>query len=725
MNLWKTMLAFAFASLLAGRAASAEEIAFRRQTINAASEFSSCAVFDVNRDGKLDIFCGGWWYEAPNWKKHFVRDVENIRGRFDDYSNQSVDVDGDGWTDVISVNYRSASLYWVKHPGKSLGKWTKHMIDRPGPSETGRLHDIDGDGRLDLLPNGVKSAAWYEFLGKGDAVKWVRHELPPEAAGHGVGFGDIDGDGRGDVVGPRGWLQAPKDRRKGRWVWHPEFTLHRDGSVPILVTDVDRDGDADLIWARAHNIGLYWLEQTKNQDSGRAWTKHVIDTSWSQSHSLLLADVDGDGQDELIAGKRYLAHGGKDPAEYDPLVIYWYDFQKPTRTWRRGTISPRGMIGFDLDPKAVDIDGDGDLDVIAASRNGLHLLENLRVHRPGDQAPAPKAPRPPRYQDHSRLLHIAGSAGSRPIQTRFDWRVRRDQILAGMEQAMGPLPGPEQRVPLDLRVLKSEPGKRYVRQTITFAAEPGNRVPAYLLIPNGLREKAPAMLCLHQTTRIGKGEPAGLGGRGTLHYAHELARRGYVCLVPDYPSFGDYTYDFKKQGAHYASGSMKAIWNNLRAVDLLESLPQVNADRMGCIGHSLGGHNALFTAAFDQRLQAIVTSCGFTAFHHYYGGKLAGWTSDRYMPRIRDRYQNDPDKVPFDFYGVIAALAPRAVFINAPQHDGNFELTGVKKVVEKAKAVYAFVEAKDKLRAVYPDSGHDFPDAIRQEVYDWLDKQLK
>ena len=170
---------------------------------------------------------------------------------------------------------------------------------------------------------------------------------------------------------------------------------------------------------------------------------------------------------------------------------------------------------------------------------------------------------------------------------------------------------------------------------------------------------------------------------------------------------------------------MKAIWNNIRAIDVLETLPEVNHDRIGCIGHSLGGHNSLFTAAFEQRIRAVVTSCGFTAFHHYYGGKLAGWTSDRYMPRIRDVYKNDPDQVPFDFYGVLGAIAPRGIFINAPLHDGNFEVRGVQKVVDVVRGAYAIRDAEGNLEAVYPDSGHDFPDEIRQQAYRWLDGQLK
>jgi dienelactone hydrolase len=314
----------------------------------------------------------------------------------------------------------------------------------------------------------------------------------------------------------------------------------------------------------------------------------------------------------------------------------------------------------------------------------------------------------------------------RPVATPFEMGLRRQHILAGMSLAMGPIPGSDRRVPLNVEVHSEEAGDGYVRRRISFAAEPEDRVPAWLLIPAGRTAKGPAMVCLHQTTGIGKGEPAGLGGLENLHYAHELAQRGFVCLVPDYPSFGDYLYDFRSQGRHYDSGSMKAIWNNIRAVDVLESLPEVDPDRIGCIGHSLGGHNTLFTAAFDIRIRAVVTSCGFTAFHDYYKGNLAGWTSDRYMPRISELFDNDPNRVPFDFHEVLAAIAPRSIFINAPLSDSNFENSGVRRVVAEALQAFEVYGEQDRgLVARYPDCGHDFPDDVREEAYQWLEERLK
>lgn len=303
----------------------------------------------------------------------------------------------------------------------------------------------------------------------------------------------------------------------------------------------------------------------------------------------------------------------------------------------------------------------------------------------------------------------------------------RAAILRKMEQVMGPLPGAGRKVPLDVKVISEEQFDGYVRKRITFAVEKGDRVPAWLLIPTGREGKRPAMLCLHQTIAIGKDEPVGLGKQDSKAQALHLVKRGYVCLAPDYPSFGEYQYDFKAafQRGDYQSGTMKAIWNNLRAVDYLQSLPDVDGERIGVIGHSLGGHNALFTAAFDVRLQVVVSSCGFCSFAKYKGGNLKGWTSDRYMPRIATEFGNDPKKMPFEFADVVSCLAPRAFLAVAPLKDDNFEVSGVKDVIAAAEAAYQSLGKRENLRAVYPDAGHDFPEDGRKAAYAFIDQHLK
>lgn len=364
--------------------------------------------------------------------------------------------------------------------------------------------------------------------------------------------------------------------------------------------------------------------------------------------------------------------------------------------------------------------------VVCLSALTVGGLSCIARHQVAAQTPA--SHRPVVYPDHSQLLVVRDEAGQeRSVQTPDDWSQRVGHIRANMQEVMGSLPTASRTASLEIEIHSEEKTANYLRRKIRFTPEAGDRVPAWLLIPNQLPAsgKAPAMLCLHQTVAIGKDEPVGLGGSASLHYAHELAERGYVCLAPDYPSFGEYPYDFKKQGRDYVSGSMKAIWNNLRAVDLLSELPEADASRIGVIGHSLGGHNALFTAVFDERLKAVVSSCGFTPFHDYYGGKVAGWTSERYMPRIRDVFGNDADKIPFDFYEIVGALAPRGCFSNSPLHDGNFDIGGVRKVYAAAEPVYELFQAKSKLVLVTPDCPHDFPQPARLAAYDWLDELLK
>lgn len=333
---------------------------------------------------------------------------------------------------------------------------------------------------------------------------------------------------------------------------------------------------------------------------------------------------------------------------------------------------------------------------------------------------------PPPYPDHQDLSYSLDAAGQKhPIKTVSDWETRRKHVLANMQTVMGPLPDASKKVPADLKVEAEEKVGDLVRRKVSYQTEKDTRVSAYLFLPpHKPGDKLPAILCLHQTTGIGKEEPAGLGGNPNLHYALHLAQRGYLTLAPDYPSFGEYKYDFAPDKG-YQSGSMKAIWDNMRAVDVLQSLPEVDGERIGCIGHSLGGHNTMFTAAFEPRIKAIVSNCGFTRFHKYYGGKLAGWTSNRYMPKIASVYENNPDKVPFDFPEIVAAFAPRPFLASSPVRDSNFEVSGVKDTIAAAQPIYALYGKPDNLQANYPDCAHDFPEDVRKVAYEFFDKHLK
>ncbi len=185
--------------------------------------------------------------------------------------------------------------------------------------------------------------------------------------------------------------------------------------------------------------------------------------------------------------------------------------------------------------------------------------------------------------------------------------------------------------------------------------------------------------------------------------------------------------------SRYQSGSMAAIYYHMRSIDLLCGLSEVDSDKVGVIGHSLGGHNALFLAAFDDRIKLVVTSCGWTQFEYYdigssaherYGGRLGPWAQDRYMPLIREKYGLNGDLLPFNFHEVIGLIAPRPCFTNAPLHDANFDVKGVMEGIEKAKVVYQFLHNPDNLQVRNPIAGHDFPKEIRLEAYQFIDKNF-
>ena len=350
---------------------------FRLHVINADSRFEAAGIADINRDGKLDIFCGGFWYEAPAWKKHFVRDVTEQGNYYYDFANLPMDIDGDGWPDIANGAWHNKKLFWLRNPGRAGGEFEVIDIDTPGNIETAMAADINSDGQLDLLPNIMSQAAWYEFSpdkSSPNDAEWTKHQLPKQAATHGIGAGDINGDGRCDIITPNGWLEQTKNQDEP-WRWHAEFGLGH-ASIPILVHDVDADGDADIIWGMGHNYGLYWLEQGASGDK-RLWQKHLIDDSWSQPHFLILADLDNDGTDELITGKRVHAHNGNDPGGNDPPCVYYYKFDLKEKQWRRHIIHEGGNVGLGISTAALDIDADGDIDIVAPGKSGLFLLENL------------------------------------------------------------------------------------------------------------------------------------------------------------------------------------------------------------------------------------------------------------------------------------------------------------------------------------------------------------
>src|SRR5947209_56828 len=317
---------------------------------------------DMNGDGLPDILSGAFWYQNPGpqsgeWKMRQYRTVEIVGEFVSDCGEWTVDVNHDGAPDVVTVGWMTDGLYWYENPKKPDVMWQRHLIAHTVETEGGWMADLNGDGKpeLALAHYGRSGIIWVDFSGPDPKV---HHAGGKSEDGHGVGMADIDGDGKTDLLTPHGWFQNV-DANQDKWNWHADWDLGETG-FPIIGYDVNNDGKMDLIYGRGHSYGVYWMQQS-GSGSNLKWEKHTVDESFSQVHVLKLADIDGDGQMELLAGKRYRGHNGNDPGSYDPLVIYYYKIDRQTGNFVRYPISLGGTAAAGTQFILEDLDRDGDL----------------------------------------------------------------------------------------------------------------------------------------------------------------------------------------------------------------------------------------------------------------------------------------------------------------------------------------------------------------------------
>jgi len=369
---------------------------FKKTTITRDFLSEGVAVADLNKDGRMDIVAGYYWFEAPNWTRHEMapsRTYDPRKEYSNSFLNLGMDVNQDGWDDVVIVDFPGKPGFWFENPknqpGRSAGavdspgQWMKHILaDSVGiTNESPGFVDVDGDGRPDILcgDKAKKQIVWLKSPSKPGETQWKRFALSKEnVAGtepfaHGIGFGDINMDGIKDVVIRNGWFQGTTDNKSGNWAFHPASLGEPCSHMQVL--DVNGDGKNDVVTASAHALGVWWYEQIIDEQVQINFKTHLMSNTTAQTHSSIMADLNADGRADYITGKRFLAHHGRDPGDSDPAILMWFEFSPGKEPFfKEHVIDNDSGAGLNITVK--DMNGDRKPDIIVANKNGIFLFEN-------------------------------------------------------------------------------------------------------------------------------------------------------------------------------------------------------------------------------------------------------------------------------------------------------------------------------------------------------------
>ncbi len=389
----------------------------------------SAALADIDNDGDEDVVYGPFWFAGPNFKKrHPIYppnpfEVGTYSNNFFSYAD---DIDKDGWTDVLVLGFprRAASTYWFKNPGaEGHGKpWEKFVVFEGVGNESPVWADVTGDGEKEVLcsMNGQFGLVAPADRSKPELAWGFTPISPPKSTGskftHGLGFGDVNGDGRNDLLERTGWWEQPySDGGDEFWTKHPYVFSEEKGGSQMFAYDFDGDGDNDIVSAiNAHGYGLAWFEQVAADGFSISFVRHLImgttpeesryGLAFSQLHGLRLDDIDGDGVLDIVTGKRYFAHGGKDPGGKDIPVLYWFQTvrgENPVVDFVPHLIHDASGVGVDV--VTGDANGDGRIDVVVGNKKGcfVHLQTDEEIAAPKPVMPIEKS---------SEVPAIAGGA---------------------------------------------------------------------------------------------------------------------------------------------------------------------------------------------------------------------------------------------------------------------------------------------------------------------------
>lgn len=384
-GLLSTLLLAAFGSAPAPR-----EVRFKKVALDREFRSEGVTVADVNRDGRPDVIAGFVWYEAPAWKMHEIGPVKkyDAAGNYSDsFVNYTADLNRDGWPDLIRIDTPGkVPVFWHENPKGKAGHWPAHQIAVNACNESPVFAPITGAGPGPKLIFSLndEQMVWLE-QDKDPAAPFRIHPISEKFGkdqakdggvfrySHGMGAGDIDMDGRSDVLIVGGYWQAPRDPRTGPW----KFVKANLGQecAQMQVYDVNGDGVNDVISSAAHRVGIWWHEQKRSADGASTFTEHLIDDSFSQSHAVELADINGDGLKDIVTGKRFWAHGPKGDINPDaPAVVNWFELKREGGQvrWIRHEIDNDSGVGTQF--TVIDLNKDRLPDVVTSNKKGVHVF---------------------------------------------------------------------------------------------------------------------------------------------------------------------------------------------------------------------------------------------------------------------------------------------------------------------------------------------------------------
>jgi hypothetical protein len=396
------------------------KIAFDKIIIDTAYVSEGVTTGDIDRDGLADIIAGDVWYKAPDWQRLEIRPLglyygmmpepTRPRGSGASYYARSIanfvkDIDGDGWLDVITMNTQGGPCYWYRNPaGKFNQLWQEYLAIEIFHNESPQMVDIFGDGNPVILAghqigNNKYTLSWFSIpddptqlwkanvIGHPDTVKYsvkYREEIffSPGGMGHGLGIGDINKDGKQDILTGKGWYEnLSSNRNKTKWKFHAvalDSLADAEGRgltfAHMHANDFDGDGDNDIIGSSAHRYGLWWFEHQK-KGKEVSFIKHEISMAYSQLHSMAATDLDKNGVLEYVAGKRYLAHLGRDPGEFDPAVLLYTHQEKNAKgkmEFQTHVIDDNSASGTQI--WFEDFNKDGKTDIVTSNKKGTRIF---------------------------------------------------------------------------------------------------------------------------------------------------------------------------------------------------------------------------------------------------------------------------------------------------------------------------------------------------------------